>query len=496
MSRKLSKIMVICALAAIIPLMIVGVAFASYYSIGKTIEVDSYTDYAAQGDAYASVVYNNDVQTSFSISDSHMKKVELTASSTGYDFQGWFAGSKSEYVRKLGNGEEIEFVSEDKTISFGMEKYEKVLAVFSVKEYAVTYKQDAAHGIAADSNENLMYGKQLLVPENDNPAYDFVGWKVAGQEDVYTNANFGNDAAVELVSVWKDNAQVNVHFYDGETEVLTAQGYEKQTIQLPEVSDIVGVEAGYAYAWTDAQGNEITEMTVYSDTNVYVKKEAIVYNLTISEEDIEFAEAGNINFTKDNIEDVAQLFNASNWSGEYSFYKLGEISYNNNVYANADALVAAIISANPTGVDGAVEVAVSAHKYFSQFNSGSAIVTKFVKPAAFGMWQEDGEVFVDDDWTKGSSFALQCPAMTGASSSMKVVEIFDITNETNLFNKDGDAVTIAFVKVVVGGTDITLSVDANTTIEDVIEMFVEESGAIDLEDTFSLDSITLDFVLA
>ena len=502
MSRKLSKIMMICVLAAIFPLMIVGVTLASYYSIGKTVEVDSYTDYAAQGDAYASVVYNNDAKTSFVISDSHMKKVELAASATGYDFQGWFAGSKDEYIRKIGDGEEIEFISEDKKISFGMTEYENVLAVFSIKEYAVTYKQDAAHGLAADVNANLMYGKQLLVPENDNPAYDFVGWKVEGEEEVYANANFGNEANVELVSVWKDNAQVNVNFYDGETLLDTNQGYATKAFELPAVSTLVDAEAGYSYAWADAQGNEITQITLSEETNVYVKKSALVYALTINAEDIEFNGIGNANFTKASYADVSAVYNANNWTGVYSFYKLGAISYAGNTYASAEDLVAAIVAANPNGADGAVEIEVAATKNFAKFNSGSTITTAFIEyDEDLEMWVPDEKrVFVGDemgyDGPTTDEYALDRSTMTDADSSMKVVDILQLAN-AYIYNKDGEAVKVYSITVSTNKVLArTVLVDEDTTVEDVIESVVLNGGAVDLGTTFSFTSMEINFVLA
>ena len=501
MSRKLSKIMMICALVAILPLMIVGVALASYYSIGKTIEVDSYTDYAAQGDAYASVAYKNTTGESFTVSDSHLSTVELTAVSTGYDFQGWFAGSQRDYVRKIGAGEEIEFISENKTLSFGIKEYENVLAVFNIKEFEISYN-DPEHGVVTNVNQNTMYGKKLLVPENTNPAYDFKGWKIVGEEEVYTNANFENQDSVNLVAVWKNNAQVNVNFYDGDTLLDTQNGYETKAFELPAVSTLVTPESGYEYAWTDAEGNVIEDLTLAGDTNIYVKKEAIVYNLSISGEDISYNGVGNINFTKENVEDVEKLFVANNWSGAYSFYTLGNIAYDGTNYASANALVSAIVESNPNGADSAVEIEVIANKYFSKFNSGSVVTTNYVyyvENQFVEGWQPDGRVFVGDDWTAhNDTLALSShSALSNANSSMKVVDILDITDETALYNHNGAAVKIASIKVVANsGRDCTIDVDENTTIEDVIEMFMDMAGNVANAQTFNFESMEINFVLA
>ena len=53
MSRTLSKILVICALVVVVPLMVVGTTLAAYFSINSTVKIASYVvddNYAVKAD--------------------------------------------------------------------------------------------------------------------------------------------------------------------------------------------------------------------------------------------------------------------------------------------------------------------------------------------------------------------------------------------------------------------------------------------------------------
>ena len=60
MSKTFTKTLVICAMVVLFPLMIVGTAFASYYSIDATVNVAAYAIGESQSDAaYAKVAYGS-----------------------------------------------------------------------------------------------------------------------------------------------------------------------------------------------------------------------------------------------------------------------------------------------------------------------------------------------------------------------------------------------------------------------------------------------------
>ena len=70
MSRKFSKVMIICAMVVLFPLLIVGTAFASYYSISAIVEVDTYVNYSnvsADANAFAGVLYKNKNNQTFTV---------------------------------------------------------------------------------------------------------------------------------------------------------------------------------------------------------------------------------------------------------------------------------------------------------------------------------------------------------------------------------------------------------------------------------------------
>lgn len=138
MSRKISNILVICALVVIFPLLVIGSAFAAYYSINSTVTVGIYTDYIANS-VSASVVYNARAnKEEFEISGSHAKVITLKANSTGYTFKGWFDGNASKYEEAVA-AEEVKYFNTEKELNVKLADHENILAVYEIVPFTIEY---------------------------------------------------------------------------------------------------------------------------------------------------------------------------------------------------------------------------------------------------------------------------------------------------------------------------------------------------------------------
>ena len=132
MSKTLSKILVICAMVIIAPLMIVGTAFASFYSIEATVNFFAYTGEVENLDAFAEVKHGESADSELSISKGHKQEISVSTHSTGYDFLGWFEGTIEEYK----NGTAA-LISNESLLKIKVEDYSNVVAAFKIKSYTI-----------------------------------------------------------------------------------------------------------------------------------------------------------------------------------------------------------------------------------------------------------------------------------------------------------------------------------------------------------------------
>ena len=195
MSKTLSKVMIICAMIVILPLMIAGITYSAYYAIDAKIMFDIAINKSCEAqDSFVKVVADGEeVSANTEIVKSHLKQVNFNASAEGYDFVGWFAGDANEYATALQQGD-VSYISTENNLNTGMSEYEKLLAVFNLKEYNVFYKysltpdgEESTTPPVAGSN-HLAWGDAL--PTLDYDGYDatFVGWRVLGNTEIINTA--------------------------------------------------------------------------------------------------------------------------------------------------------------------------------------------------------------------------------------------------------------------------------------------------------------------
>ena len=330
MSRTLSKILVICALVVVVPLMIVGTAFASFYSIEASINVQVYTGEVENEKAFAHVQYKTKANTNLEIIAGHLKEIKIKTNSVGYDFVGWYAGTVEDYKAET----EAEFISQDESIKVGMTNYENLVAVFELKTYNVTgwnYLStpisSATTDAPAGAKTEYVWGEELPTFEYDT--YKFRGWQVAGDETYYTEAKFetSGDVALDATTAWVQNEQVEVKYYDDEENVLASETiYKGKEYSVKEIQAIVSTAVpGYAYSWVDAEGVafeevvDVTEEFEGNELNIYLKKEIINYTATVvANNDGQYTEEATVNFTVEDYEALEALFDADNYATRYS----------------------------------------------------------------------------------------------------------------------------------------------------------------------------------
>lgn len=504
MSRTLSKILIICAMVVIFPLMIVGTAFACYYSIDANVQVAVFAEGADHdSDAFADVVYGGKTGTEFDINQSHLSDVELNVVSQGYNFVGWFAGDREAYETATLSGS-VEYVSEDANFNFGIVDYPQLLAVFEVQTYSVSYdyKAQPEDGSTVQTTPDggkttYNYGELLPTLTYTGNEYTFAGWTVNEGDTVYTRANFAETGNITLHAKWNETRQITVtyHGLDGETlaDPAPALVYVNDSYNLTSPLAVAGVEDGYNYSWQTAEGETITTLTnPTEDVDVYLSREAITYTVNVLG-DVEFNGAtASVEFT---VEDLTALnaWATGKWTATYSFYEVTGLSYNSNTYTfeQLSELADAIVTANPRGTEGAVEVTAQVEEHFTQFSIEESRDAVAHIQTSEGYFESD--VYIN---STGSDIVTITAPYTGAST-MTINELLGIDGDVyaeNQITHERVSVSVQRITVEIADSTTTFDVTGNTTMLEFIDM-IYSSGDFEVEvsDTLVITSLVVRF---
>lgn len=383
MSNKLAKVLVICALVVVLPLFVAGTVIAVYNSLNSTINVEVYTGEKEEGRTYPQeptitsdaeiAQVDNEGVISYQVTNGLNKQTNIEYASVGYNFVGWFNGTRAEYIQALGNlqdGEQITYIQEtpNQVLTVNQGDYSNITAVFEVISYNFDfYYQQTPNGeyvtTAPTGRNEFVYGENLPT-FNNTDTHDFLGWAIY-DEDTQTTigepskvANFATTDGLTLTTVWQEVKTYRVEYYDedgmldNDTDTFTTRNYQDYQLQIPDA------RVGYTASWKDASGNVITSITqemlegneASLTIRLYLTYSANTYSAS-------FTGANGATFTGGSrtatftIEDSSELSKYdvdSNWSHSDGYsYTVASYSYNGNSYNTIDALVQAIATRNP-----------------------------------------------------------------------------------------------------------------------------------------------------
>lgn len=344
MSRTLSKILVICALVVLIPLTMVGTAFAAYYSVDAIVNITIYTiDSADPGstDALAAVRYNGQdiTRNKFQISQSHLDSITLEARNVGYDFIGWFEGE--EYTEEMNDQAKL---GDGNKLTVKMENGKSYIAVFDVIKYNLSwhYTEDPDENISKGTTVSVdpnskesgpteyVYGQELKRLDESKATQYRVdkngGWclyenDVPNKNAHYSRAEFKNklggdfaekERELTLTYDWIQKGMFTVNYYKYEDRTLpnktaiatedivkeTASSYVYATEFASLVADGKVSEAERGYKWegfkratnpnsydlTDVTSDDFTTETFVDSVDIYVGSTIITYTANLSVE--------------------------------------------------------------------------------------------------------------------------------------------------------------------------------------------------------------------
>ena len=363
MSKHLMKILSICAMVILLPLIIVGAALCiteaipvtlTIYQGGNEGDISIYeNDASLAPSAKVSIFLRDDTNSSWieqideegnpvaqvSVQKNDEIKV-VYSNSVGYDFQGWYKGSPTEY-------NENSTARETKTeYTFFIRGNTSLTAIRNVMTYTVQYTGLYNDGtdIADDENlvlsANLQYNEELQrlsakKLEGQELNVEFRGWVVKGSTgDVITRANFASSTlegeAYTLSAIWTNQATViywNSQNQRIATHYFTAENYSSDLLDWSDDYNTF-LTRGYQFdSWVNESGEEIRlpESFTQGVYNIYIKETPIVYSNTIEKSAIDNTQA-TLTY------DVANKF-ADGVPFEREYYTFLGISYNGNLYA-------------------------------------------------------------------------------------------------------------------------------------------------------------------
>ena len=373
MSKTFSKILVICALSVILPLMIIGTSLAAYYSLNATMAVGIQLDeLSASSNAYAKVVYNKSTHyDKFEINAGHTKTITLRAEAKGYEFKGWYEGSLEAYAAS--EGQWID--QENNTLEIKISDADDVLAVFDVQKYNVEYHYQSDPNSATTTDAApagwegaLAYGRILPTTAAfaHYDGYEIIGWDLLDpttKEVVddnngahYKVAEFPELDAYVLKAVWNADEAITLTYKYNDTTLGTANGYVTAGKVIADPADYAtaaGVElaAGEKLVWK-VNGNIVAAGSkLHESTTLNLEKVDVTYTLTITPgEDMELASgaaSATVAFTKEDAGTrLAAILNNVSWKSRYSFWTFAGVKIGANTYTNAADILTAFKTAS------------------------------------------------------------------------------------------------------------------------------------------------------
>ncbi len=514
MSRTLSKVLIICALVVVLPLMIAGTAFAAYYAINATVSIEIFVDQLVDG-GRAEVSYNNQtgrIDKKLEVTDGHLKKVTFKTSAVGYNFVGWYAGTYKAYTEALASGSTINYALTTKDAKVNMTDYQNLVAVFEAKHYTVSYRyidspENGVEVLTAPSSDerflvdgkedtvgktDFVYGEKLHTIElkvsetyPDADKWTFDGWYVGTKK--YTTATFTETGAIELTGTWKEAQHISLTYLDenGNELVKTSADedvrtdfYANYTYDLLDpMSFTYGegfVENGYAYTWKDVEtGNALTKLNSDRDVTVKIAKSPVVYRAKLVYDDAELQlknVSSELTFSIENKNTLDAWNNADNWTATYAFWHFDHLTYNDEPVTDFASIIDGIINSDEYKHT-STEITINAVK------KADVTAVQFVnlKYASDEDFEYKGNVY------KGTTLLRGEDSLTEETFTNTFYQTLKLLNDgalADFYNAAGNQGKLKLVgaKIKLDGSSTDFVFDETTTMNDFVEFVYEWKG--------------------
>ena len=333
MSKYLIKILSVCAVVILLPLVIVGSALCVTEAMGCTLTVvadGTESTFAGAGtESTISIFIDGEKQESNKIVVKKNTEVTVTYTGTGYDFQGWYKGNYAE----LNANSKAE--STETAYTFAVRQSQVMTAVRNVKKYTVTYAGTMDDGETAvnitPATEQVVYGQPLQVVESLTDAI-WEGWYVADSQLATPTkvANFPESGSYTLNPVFGN--QMAVTYYKGTTPIKTNYVMETTygTYALLGEADVAEyITPGYTFAGWEYDGNVIAALPEYKPEGyaLYLKESLNEYVVVVKKSAVDDTTT-NISYN------VRAGF--ANYTVTRGGYNLLGLKYNDVIYSYND----------------------------------------------------------------------------------------------------------------------------------------------------------------
>ena len=517
MSKTFSKILLICALAVVLPLMIVGTSLAAYYSLNATVAVGIQLDtQAASANAYAKVVYNNSRHAEkFEINASHTKTITLKAEANGYDFKGWYEGDLEAYATDEGKWID----QENKTVEVKIADIDNVLAVFEAHTYTVEYSYQPDPNNATRTSDvpvgfanTLTYGQHLPTTSNATfagfPGHRIKndGWRLRNADNsdfindtYYTVAEFPELDTYILWAEWEEDEQITVTYkYNGETiDGGVVNGYATIGAVIADPADYAaaaGVGAladGTKLVWMNGETVVQAGARVYENTTLELRVVDVTYTLNVTPADdmaLATGVSGNVSFTRTNAADnLAAILDNANWTNRYSFWTFAGIKIGDNTYTTAADILAAF-EAESANANVTLNATSAMNKNFTTVS-----VTNVTYNSTNDDYINDDATFDQPIYHGDPASVLTAPLADSASTA----DLLDWIFEGETFYKDSAKTTpVNLYEIEINGITISEAELQNiVTINDLIDVYYRKVVTKPANaETLTLTTVALRFV--
>ncbi len=392
MSKLLVKILSICALVILLPLVVVGASLTVTEAVGCTLTVLANGDDGAEVlDGSVKILVNDKEQETNTITLAKHSEVTVVYDNVvGHDFEGWYEGEYFGDIQTLQQP-----LAKVAQYTFELTSKNTIItAVSNVRMINVTYQGFYDDGTEVDlPNATLKYGADLTGLNPKVGGHRFIGWKVTNENgdilsDATMHATFTSNNVI-LTAVWDELMMVT--YMDGDYKIFTDPVAKNAIVSgdyhLPDqTNDLVKarIPAGYEFdGWHNANGKveSIDEFDLNGIT-LNLNKKLLVYNITVSD-------GAGLNFTGITY-DVENGFVGLNSKVVKENYAVKQYKYNTVAYTteNLDDLAREILKSEDKNITLTVEWKLSKITLNVKFHEKSTETATIVYDDATGTFSK------------------------------------------------------------------------------------------------------------